>query len=156
MSAINHWIEQAVRMAEENAQKGEGPFAAIVVRGGEIVGTGVNCVHATVDPSWHAELSAIREACKRLNKIDLSDCELYASGEPCPMCMGAIYWAKLGSVYYACSKEEAAVSVGFGDPLSHFYADMARSPEERTIALRYIESSRKLEPFIIWAKKQNN
>lgn len=142
-------------MAEDNVQKGEEPFAAIVVCGDEIVGTGVNCVHADHDPTSHAELLAIQGACKQLNQIDLSDCVLYASGEPCPMCMGAIYWAKLGAVYYACSKEEAAAGAGFGDPIRHFFADMASSPEERSIAFHHVDSTRKLEPFRIWSLKHN-
>ncbi|MFE5317677.1 nucleoside deaminase [Paenibacillus sp. NPDC056579] len=150
MSTTDHWIEHVIRMAEDNAVKEE-PFAAIVVRGEVIVGTGVNCVHATIDPSAHAELLAIRDACKRLGTIDLSDCELYASGEPCPMCMGAIYWAKPRAVYFACSKEEAAAGAGFTDPLSSFFAEMGRPPEERTLSFHQIHSSRKLEPFKAWA-----
>ncbi|CAG7644991.1 nucleoside deaminase [Paenibacillus allorhizosphaerae] len=151
----NPWIERVIQLAEENAAIGGGPFAALVVRGEEIVASGVNCVHTTCDPSSHAELLAIRDACMRLGKVDLSDCELYASGEPCPMCMGAIYWAKLGSVYYACSKKEAASGTGFVDPLSHFYSDMLQAPEKRTIPFQHMHSSRKLEPFNIWAQKHN-
>lgn len=143
-----HWIEQAIQMAEQNVSVGEDPFAAIVVRGGEIVGKGVNSVYADHDPSAHAELIAVRDACKRLKTIDLSDCILYASAEPCPMCMGSIYWANLGSVYYACSKEEATAEVGFGDPLEHFYSDMTGPLVERSISFYHIDSSRKFAPFI--------
>lgn len=149
MSTTDHWIEHVIRMAEDNAVKEE-PFAAIVVRGGEIVGTGVNRVHAAGDPTAHAELLAIRDACARLGAIVLTDCELYASGEPCPMCMGAIYWAKPRAVYYACSKEEAAEGAGFTDPLGSFFAEMKQQPEDRTIGFHKVDSSRKLEPFKVW------
>lgn len=153
MSETEVWLEQAIRMAKENAAKGDGPFAAIVVCNGEIVGTGVNRVGSEHDPTAHAELLAIREACTRLGRTDLSDCTLYASGEPCPMCMGAIYWAKPGAVYYACSKAEAAAATGFPDPLGTFYAEMSGSADNRTIAVRQHEANAKLEPFFVWASR---
>jgi guanine deaminase len=148
-----YWLEKAIRMAVENVERGEGPFAAIVVRGREIVGTGVNRVSADSDPTSHAELRAISEACRRLQRTDLSDCILYASGEPCPMCMGAIYWAKPQAVYFACSKAEASQAVGFGDPLQGFYAEMTRSAESRTIPVRHLDAPGKLEPFQRFAER---
>ncbi|TMV44454.1 nucleoside deaminase [Paenibacillus mesophilus] len=153
MNETEVWLEQAIRMARENAANGDGPFAAIVVRNGEIVGTGVNRVGSEHDPTAHAELLAIREACTRLGRTDLSDCTLYASGEPCPMCMGAIYWAKPGAVYYACSKAEAADAAGFPDPLGSFYAEMSGPAEKRTIAVRRHDAQGKLEPFFVWASR---
>jgi len=147
-----NWLEKAIELAKDNASKGEGPFAAIVVKDGEIVGTGVNRVRSDLDPTAHAELTAIQEACKRLGRTELSDCVLYASGEPCPMCMGAIYWAKPGAVYFACSKVEAAAAVGFVDPLSSFYAEMVQPAEKRTIAVHHTDAPGKLEPFIIFTE----
>lgn len=151
----NHieWLERAIRLAKENAAKGDGPFAALVVKDGEIVGTGVNGVASSHDPTAHAELLAIREACTRLQRADLSDCMLYASGEPCPMCIGAVYWAKPGAVYYACSKAEAAAAVGFGDPLGSFYAEMALPADKRAIAIRKLDAPSRLEPFTLFAGK---
>ena len=153
MSETEVWLEQAIRMAKENAAKGDGPFAAIVVRNGEIVGTGVNRVGSEHDPTAHAELLAIREACIRLARTDLSDCTLYASGEPCPMCMGAIYWAKPGAVYYACSKAEAAAAAGFPDPLGSFYTEMSGPADNRTVTVRRHDIQGKLEPFFVWASR---
>jgi guanine deaminase len=150
---MNHqkWLEKAIQLAAANAAKGEGPFAAIVVKDGVEVASGVNQVSASHDPTAHAELSAIREACVRLGRSDLSDCVLYASGEPCPMCMGAIYWARPSAVYYACGKVEAAEATGFGDPLSAFYAEMASPPEKRSIPLQKLDVPSRLEPFIVYA-----
>lgn len=148
------WIDLVIRMAERNAAEGEGPFAAIVVHQGEMVSAGVNRTVAEQDPCAHAELTAVREACKQLKRADLSDCTLYASGEPCPMCMGAIYWAKLGAVYYACSKEEAARDANFGDPLHGFSAELARPPAERAIAFHQVLAPSRLEPFKIWRRNQ--
>lgn len=148
-----HWLEKTIRMAADNAAKGEGPFAAIVVKNGTVVGSGVNRVDTNHDPTAHAELLAIRDACQRLNSADLSDCVLYASGEPCPMCMGAIYWAGPSAVYYACSKAEAAAAVGFPDPLDSFYADRERPAELRQVAVRQYDMDGKLEPFFVWASR---
>ncbi len=150
----SQWLERVIQMASENAANGEGPFAAIVVRDNEIVGRGVNCIGATQDPTAHAELLAIQDACKNLNRVDLSDCILYASGEPCPMCMGAIYWARPQAVYYACSKAEAAAEVGMDDPLHDFYHEMQELPEKRMIPMHRLEAEGKLEPFIIWLKNR--
>lgn len=146
-----YWLEQAIRLAKENASKGEGPFAALVVKDGRLVSTGVNRVQSEQDPTAHAELSAIREACRQLHTADLSDCILYASGEPCPMCTGAIYWARLRAVYYACSKAEAREAAGFEDPLGSFYAEMARAPHERAIPIHHLDVPGKLEPFYVHA-----
>ena len=89
------WLHQTINMAVENVKQGGGPFAAVVVKDGRIIGKGTNLVHLQNDPSAHAELLAIREACKTLSSMDLSDCILYASGEPCPMCLGAAYGQRL-------------------------------------------------------------
>lgn len=156
MNDKNHryWLEQAIQMAKDNAAKGEGPFAAIVVKDGEIIGTGVNRVGSEYDPTAHAELLAVREACTRLKRTELSDCILYASGEPCPMCMGAIYWAKPSAVYFACSKSEAGEAIGFPDPLRSFYTEMAQEPDKRMIPVYHLNAPGKLEPFFIFSGKR--
>src|SRR5690606_2870453 len=113
MKTHTYYLDIVTQMAKENVESGQGgPFAAIVVRNGEIISRGYNRVEVNHDPTSHAELNAIREACRILGTTQLHDCILYASGEPCPMCTGGIYWAKLGAVYFACSKKEAR-EIGF-------------------------------------------
>ena len=101
------WLAKTIEMAIDNVNRDGGPFAAIIVKNGEVIGSGTNRVHIDHDPSAHAEMIAIREACAKLQTTDLSDCILYASGEPCPMCLGAAYWSTVGHIYYACSKTDA-------------------------------------------------
>ena len=108
-------LREAIHLSVEHMQNGEGgPFGAVVVRGNEVVGRGWNRVTSTNDPTAHAEIVAIRDACKNLKTFSLEGCEIYSSCEPCPMCMGAILWARLGAVYYAASSEDAAAA-GFDD-----------------------------------------
>lgn len=101
-------MQKAIELAVENVHRGGGPFGAVIVRGEEIIATGVNRVTARHDPTAHAEVNAIRAACERLGTFDLSGCEIYSSCEPCPMCLGAIYWAHLDKIYYGCNKHDAA------------------------------------------------
>jgi guanine deaminase len=150
------WIEMVIDMAKENAAKGGGPFAALIVRNGELIASGVNQVPAVSDPTAHAELLAISEACRKLKRTDLSDCDLYASGEPCPMCIGAIYWARPRHVYYACSKKDAMQAVGFPDRIGHFYTEIQLPPAERSIPFQELPSEQKLEPFFTWLKHRKS
>src|SRR5580704_12233735 len=111
----NPFMARAIELSLDNVLSGRGgPFGAVVVRGGSIVAEGVNRVTATNDPTAHAEVTAIREACSKLGVFELTDCEIYTSCEPCPMCLGAIYWARLGRVYYANDRNDAA-KIGFLD-----------------------------------------
>ena len=105
------FMREAIRLAEEgmNSDSG-GPFGAVVVKNGEIIARGFNRVTSDNDPTAHAEVIAIREACKKLGTFQLDDCEIYTSCEPCPMCLGAIYWARPRKVYYACTREDAALA----------------------------------------------
>jgi guanine deaminase len=144
------WLSQTIETAIQNVKNGGGPFAAIVVKDGKIIGRGTNRVHVQHDPSAHAELLAIREACSALKSIDLSDCILYASGEPCPMCLGAAYWATVGSIYYACSKTEALNGAGFTNPLNNFFTDQQESPENRAVPFIQLKASHALAPFQEW------
>lgn len=115
-------MRKAIELSVENVKNGGGPFGAVIVKGDEIVATGVNRVTAHNDPTAHAEVSAIREACRRLGTFDLSGCEIYTSCEPCPMCLGAIYWAHLDKIYYGNNKDDAA-DIGFDD--SFIYEELA-------------------------------
>lgn len=122
---------EAIKKAEENisSRKG-GPFGAVVVRDGEIIASVGNRVTSTNDPTAHAEVVAIREACKKLQTFDLSGCEIYASCEPCPMCLGAIMWARIDKLYYAADRNDAA-RAGFDDEL--FYSELALPAEKRML-----------------------
>lgn len=148
--AHTKWLNKAIQLAIENVKKDEGPFAAIVVKNGVIIGTGTNSVQRNHDPTAHAELLAIREACAYLSSIDLSDCILYASGEPCPMCLGAAYWAKVGKIYYACSKDDAQLNANFSNPLANFYSDQVKPIKEREIPFIHLKTESALQPFLTW------
>lgn len=125
------FLREAIRLAQHAVQTGAGgPFGAVVVRAGEVVGRGWNQVTSANDPTAHAEVVAIREACRRLNTFRLDDCEIFASCEPCPMCLGAILWARLGRLWYAATHEDAAAA-GFDD--AAFYRELARPGGERQL-----------------------
>lgn len=124
-------MSQVIKLAKENIDQGGGPFAAIVVKNDEIVGKGTNRVTFDHDPTSHAEVNAIRDACKNLNSFQLTDCDLYTSCEPCPMCFGAIYWARPKRVFYASNKHDAA-HAGFDDEF--IYQEL-----EKEIGMRSIE-----------------
>jgi guanine deaminase len=142
------FMEMAVQMAHENVLvKGGGPFGAVIVKDGKIIGTGCNNVTTSNDPTAHAEVQAIRDACKKLNTFQLTDCEIYTSCEPCPMCIGAIYWARPKAVYYACTKEEAA-QIGFDD---HFiYQELAVPMNDRSLKMGKIIINNYDSPFRMW------
>ena len=125
------FMDEAIRLAKENVKNGSGgPFGAVVVKDGEIVAACGNSVTPSNDPTAHAEVNAIREACHKLGTYQLEGCEVYASCEPCPMCLGAIYWARPSKVYYASTKEDAA-GAGFDD--SFIYKEIAMPEAERSI-----------------------
>jgi len=125
------YMLDAIKKAEENIITGKGgPFGAVVVRDGEIIATAGNCVTSTNDPTAHAEVVAIREACKALDTFDLSGCEIYASCEPCPMCLGAIMWARIDKLYFAANRLDAC-RAGFDDEL--FYTELALPVEKQML-----------------------
>ncbi len=148
-----NFIMKAIQLALDNV-KGNigGPFGAIVIRKGEIVGVGQNHVTRLNDPTAHAEVQAIRDACQRLNTFQLDDCELYTSCEPCPMCLGAIYWARLKAVYYACTKEEAAI-IGFDDKF--IYEQLHIPHANRKIPMIKLSPSEARAPFQAWEMSVN-
>ncbi len=141
------FMTAAIRLATENVKNGGGPFGAVIVKNNEIIGAGVNTVTSSNDPTAHAEINAIRNACSHLSDFQLNDCEIYSSCEPCPMCLGAIYWARPKAIYYAASKKDAA-DAGFDD--SFIYEEIPKQPQERTIITTEILHENKLEPFISW------
>jgi guanine deaminase len=147
---LNQWeyIKKAVEVAVENVEKNNGgPFGAVVVKDGKIIGVGRNQVTATNDPTAHAEIQAIRAACNYLQEFQLKDCDIYTSCEPCPMCIGAIYWARPRSVYYACTKEDAA-RIGFDD---HFIYEQIKLPiEKRSIRMQQLMPQEFYSPFKAW------
>lgn len=143
-------IGRAIRLSVDNVAQGGGPFGAVVARRGEIVAEGVNRVTALNDPTAHAEVQAIRLAAQRLGRFDLSDCELYASCEPCPMCLGAIYWARLSRLYYAATQHDAAAA-GFDDAL--IYREMALAPSLRRLPTASLSREEALEAFRRWREQ---
>ena len=125
------FLREAIRLSEEKMHAGEGgPFGAVVVQAGKIVGRGWNRVTSTNDPTAHAEITAIRDACTRLNTFTLAGCDLYSSCEPCPMCLAAIYWARLEHLYFAATREDAAAA-GFDD--AHIYDQLPMPVAERSL-----------------------
>ncbi len=144
------FMRRAVGLAVENIAAGRGgPFGALVVRGGTIVAEGTNLVTTLNDPTAHAEITAIRRACEALGSHDLSGCEIYSSCEPCPMCMGAIYWARPERVYFACTRADAAAA-GFDD--SMIYDQLLLSPEERSVVMRQMLREEALKVFEVWLR----
>ncbi len=140
----------AIRMSIENIDRGGGPFAAVIVRGGEIIATGVNTVADDNDPTAHAEVNAIRSAAEKLQRFLLDDCTLYTSCEPCPMCLGAVYWAGLREIYYGNTREDAS-QYGFKD--EHIYREVDRSPGQRQIPFRQVLGGEAIEAFRRWDQK---
>ena len=143
------FMRTAIEQAVENVRDGGGPFAALVVQGETIVARGVNRVTPSNDPTAHAEIVAIRAACQALEQFHLDGCTLYATCEPCPMCLGAIYWAHVGRVLYAGTHADAAAA-GFDD--AHIYDEMGRDPAERRIDMGPCLQEAGQRPFEAWAQ----
>ena len=147
------FMEKAIEVALENVITNHGgPFGAIVVKDGKIIATGRNEVTASNDPTAHAEVQAIRAACQYLNDFQLIDCEIYTSCEPCPMCIGAIYWARPKAVYYASTKEDAA-KIGFDDQF--IYEQISLPIDQRNITMKQISSNQYKLPFKTWEKSKD-
>jgi guanine deaminase len=144
------FMSKAIAMSIENVARGGGPFAALVVKNGEIVGSGVNQVTATNDPTAHAEIVAIRAACRALRAFQLDGCDIYTTCEPCPMCLGAIYWARPKRVFFANTREDAK-DIGFDDEF--IYRQIALPFEQRSIPLIPMLRDEALEAFRLWNDK---
>src|SRR5271170_2564799 len=149
----NHFMARAIQLSIDNVRTGRGgPFGAVVAKDGEIIAEGVNCVTATNDPTAHAEIIAIREACKKLGTFELTGCEIYTSCEPCPMCLGAIYWARPDRLYFGNTAADAG-DAGFDD--SHIYDEIPKAHSERKIPMVPIMREKALEGFRAWKKQVN-
>ena len=142
---------EAIAMSQKGIRDNEGgPFGCIIVKGDDIVGRGNNRVTSTNDPTAHAEVVAIRDACRNLSSFQLDDCEVYTSCEPCPMCLGAIYWARPKVIYYANNREDAA-AIGFDD--SMIYEEMGKSYHERKIPILSLSREEANKVFMEWQEK---
>ncbi len=147
------FMNQAIDIAIKGVLNNEGgPFGCIILKDGKIIGKGNNKVTSTNDPTAHAEVIAIREACKVLNSFQLEDCVLYTSCEPCPMCLGAIYWARPKKVFYGCNKTDAA-KIGFDDDF--IYKELDLQPSKRTIPFEQINKEEAMQAFKAWEEKKN-
>jgi len=145
------FIRKAVKLSIENVQAGKGgPFASLIVKGDNIIATGTNCVVSANDPTAHAEIIAIREACKVLGTFHLNECEIYTSCEPCPMCLRAIYWARLFHVYFACTQKDVE-EAGFNDTL--IYTEITKPMGERIIPMVHLPQNDALLAFKAWKEK---
>jgi tRNA(Arg) A34 adenosine deaminase TadA len=145
------FMVRAIELSVENVRSGRGgPFAAVVVKDGKVIAEGTNCVTSTYDPTAHAEIVAIREACRALNDFQLTDCEIYSTCEPCPMCLGAIYWARPARLYFATTGNDAA-EYGFDD---YFIHEQLQLPwGERKMPTVQIMRDEALAAFVEWKKK---
>jgi guanine deaminase len=147
----NEFMQRAIALALENVQSNRGgPFGALIAKNGKIIAEGSNRATSTNDPTAHAEMVAIREACTHLGTFQLTGCEIYASCEPCPMCLAAIYWARLDRIYFAGTSSDAA-KVGFDDSL--IYQELAKPHAQRKIPMIQLMHQESLAPFRTWERK---
>ena len=146
------YLQQAIELAckSVNTRKG-GPYGAVIVKDGKIIAASGNCVTVNNDPTAHAEIMAIRQACKALNTFQLKNCTLYSSCEPCPMCLGAIYWARLKNVYFACNRDNAA-KAGCDD--SFIYDEIRVDTEKRHIPMHHLSLTNAEQPFLEWNRQK--
>ena len=146
--ADEQFMREAIRLSVESVAHGGGPFGAVIVKDGEIIASQANSVTIDNDPTAHAEVNAIREACRSLGTFDLAGCVIYTSSEPCPMCLGAIYWAGIDRIYYANTRKDAA-DAGFAD--DHIYEEISRSLPARSIPHVQILRDEALAAFRAWS-----
>ena len=146
------FMKLAITLSIENVKNGGGPFGAVIVKDNQVIATGVNRVTSNHDPTAHAEVSAIRSACALLRTFDLSGCDIYTSCEPCPMCLGAIYWAHIDHIYYGNNKNDAA-AIGFDD--SFIYEEMALDRQDRKKKMTELLHDEALQAFEAWKNKSD-
>ena len=145
-------MRRAIELSKDSVRHGGGPFGAVIAKNGEIIAEGSNCVTIDNDPTAHAEVATIRKACKELNTFDLSGCEIFTSCEPCPMCLGAIYWAKLDKIYYANDRKDAA-DIGFADDF--IYEELHLKPQDRQKPSEILLRDEAIEAFRMWQEKED-
>jgi len=148
----NEFMKRAIELSVESVNKGGGPFGSVVVKDNKIIAEGSNKVTPTNDPTAHGEVVAIREACKKLNTFTLSGCQLYSSCEPCPMCLSAIYWARIEKIYYANTREDAR-KIDFDDSL--IYTELQKNIDKRKIPMIQILRNEALKAFELWDQKKD-
>ena len=144
-------MRQAIQLAIDNIKNGGGPFGAVIVKDGKVIATGVNRVTANNDPTAHAEITAIRQACEKLGTFSLEGCDIYSSCEPCPMCLGAIYWAHLDHLYFGANKHDAAAA-GFDDQF--IYEELERPSTTRRLKTVSLLEEEAKPPFTLWAQHE--
>ena len=148
----NEFMKRAIELSIKSVNNGGGPFGSIIVKGDEIIAEGSNKVTSNNDPTAHGEIVAIREACKKLNDFSLNGCELYSTCEPCPMCLSAIYWARIDKIYYANTREDAR-KIDFDDSL--IYTELQKNIDKRKIPMIQIMRNEALKAFEMWDKKKD-
>jgi tRNA(Arg) A34 adenosine deaminase TadA len=146
------FMREAIKLSIENQQNGGGPFGAVIVKDGKIIAASSNSVTLDNDPTAHAEINAIRKASKILNSFDLSGCDIYTSCEPCPMCLGAIYWAHIDTIYYGNTREDAK-NIGFDDDF--IYDEIGLKPDKRKVKAIPVLHSEALLSFEMWKNNIN-
>ena len=145
-------MQKAIELSIKSVDSGTGPFGAVIVKNNQIISEGYNKVTSSNDPTSHAEISAIRNACKKLNNFFLKGCDLYTSCEPCPMCLSAIYWSHIDNIYYANTRMDAK-DIDFDDSL--IYSEIKKEINERKIKMTQINRVEALEAFKIWQTKED-
>ena len=146
----NEFMKRAIELSIESVNRRGGPFSCIIVKENKIIAEGSNKVTSSKDPTAHGEIVAIREACKKLNNFSLSGCELYSTCEPCPMCLSAIYWARIDKIYYANTRTDAK-KIDFDDSL--IYSEFQKSIDKRKIPMIQMMRNEALKAFELWDKK---
>ena len=146
------FMQKAIELSIKNINNNGGPFGCVIVKNNKIISEGVNGVTQNNDPTAHAEIVAIRNACTKLNTFDLSGCEMYTSCEPCPMCLSAIYWSHIDNIFYANTRMDAK-NIDFDD--SFIYSEMNKDIENRKIKMHQMHRDEALEAFKIWENKEN-
>ena len=146
----NKFMKRAIELSVQNVNKGGGPFGSVIVKDNQIIAEGSNKVTPTNDPTAHGEIVAIREACKKINDFSLKGCELYSTCEPCPMCLSAIYWARIEKIYYANTREDAR-KIDFDDSL--IYSEFQKDIGKRKIPMIQMMRNEALKAFELWDKK---
>ncbi|PIS12107.1 MAG: tRNA-specific adenosine deaminase [Bdellovibrio sp. CG10_big_fil_rev_8_21_14_0_10_47_8] len=151
MTPATGFMQRAIELSQIHMESGHGgPFGAVVVFDGKIIGEGWNCVTSHKDPTAHAEVEAIRKACAHLDSFDLAGCEIYTSCEPCPMCLAAIYWARISKIFYANTKSDAA-AIDFND--AFIYQEIAKNPLHRSIPMVQLMRTEANKVFFLWQQK---
>ena len=146
----NKFMQRAIELSIESVNKTGGPFGSVIVKGDKIIAEGHNEVTSTNDPTAHGEIIAIRQACKNINDFNLSGCELYSTCEPCPMCLSAIYWARIEKIYYANTRDDAQ-KIDFDDSL--IYSELLKNIKKRKIPMVQMMRNEALKAFDLWDKK---